>query len=221
MSEHPRYHERQVLLVRHGQTALNGAGRAPRPAGPATVRCELPRSAGSGSSLPNANAGPWLRSTWPWTPPPPQGRCSATCCSPWPGSRNASSGNAPATPSPSRRPPGSGSADPPRPAPPDIVDRILQQRRAGHSYPHIATQLNNEQVPTAHGGSRWWPATIASVHHSHSEIAPHDPAATYAPTLVGRLTYAIGRRLGSHQTAATSSTALSMSKHAKPAAELK
>jgi len=110
---------------------------------------------------------------------------------------------------------------PPPPCPPDIVDRILQQRRAGHSYPHIATQLNNEQVPTAHGGSRWWPATIASVHHSHSEIAPHDPAATYAPTLVGRLTYAIGRRLGSHQTAATSSTALSMSKHAKPAAELK
>lgn len=27
MSEHPRYHERQVLLVRHGQTALNRAGR--------------------------------------------------------------------------------------------------------------------------------------------------------------------------------------------------
>lgn len=27
MSEHPRYHERQVLLVRHGQTALNAAGR--------------------------------------------------------------------------------------------------------------------------------------------------------------------------------------------------
>lgn len=152
MSEHPRYHERQVLLVRHGQTALNGAGRAPRPAGPATVRCELPRSAGSGSSLPNANAGPWLRSTWPWTPPPPQGRCSATCCSPWPGSRNASSGNAPATPSPSRRPPGSGSADPPALPPPISSTASFSSAALDTATPTSPPSSTTSRCPLPTGG---------------------------------------------------------------------
>ncbi len=50
--------------------------------------------------------------------------------------------------------------------PPELVARILDQRQAGHSYPHIANQLNHEQIPTAHGGTRWWPATIAAFCHS-------------------------------------------------------
>lgn len=47
--------------------------------------------------------------------------------------------------------------------PADVVARILDQRHAGHSYPHIANQLNHDHIPTAHGGARWWPATIAAI----------------------------------------------------------
>ena len=56
-------------------------------------------------------------------------------------------------------------ADPGRPATldPSIVERIRTERSAGRSLGQIARELNNDQVPTAHGGAQWWPSTVRAV----------------------------------------------------------
>jgi DNA invertase Pin-like site-specific DNA recombinase len=46
----------------------------------------------------------------------------------------------------------------------EVVARILAERSAGDkSWAAIAELLNAEGVPTAHGGVRWWPATVRKV----------------------------------------------------------
>lgn len=47
--------------------------------------------------------------------------------------------------------------------PPDVVQRIREQRSAGGSLREIAGGLNADNVPTAHGGERWWPSTVRAV----------------------------------------------------------
>jgi DNA invertase Pin-like site-specific DNA recombinase len=43
---------------------------------------------------------------------------------------------------------------------PSLRDRIRKLRRSGKSYYAIAGLLNQEQVPTARKGNRWYPATV-------------------------------------------------------------
>jgi hypothetical protein len=45
----------------------------------------------------------------------------------------------------------------------EIVSRIVSQRRAGWTLAAIAAALNESDVATAHGGTRWWPATVRKV----------------------------------------------------------
>ena len=47
--------------------------------------------------------------------------------------------------------------------PAELVERISRQRLAGATLQAIADQLNEEGVPTAHGGARWWPSTLGKV----------------------------------------------------------
>lgn len=47
--------------------------------------------------------------------------------------------------------------------PPDVVARIRAARTAGKSLREIAGGLNADRVPTAHGGTRWWPSTVRAV----------------------------------------------------------
>lgn len=47
--------------------------------------------------------------------------------------------------------------------PTDVVQRILDARAAGMSYPKICAELNSAQVPTATGRSTWYPATVRHV----------------------------------------------------------
>lgn len=44
-----------------------------------------------------------------------------------------------------------------------LVERIAQERAQGRTLAAIADDLNREAVPTAHGGTRWHPATVRSV----------------------------------------------------------
>ena len=43
---------------------------------------------------------------------------------------------------------------------PELRERIRAMRAAGMSFPAIAAQLNDEGVPTARPGARWWPSTV-------------------------------------------------------------
>ena len=43
---------------------------------------------------------------------------------------------------------------------PYVIARIRRERAAGKSLAAIADALNNDHVPTAQGGQRWYPATI-------------------------------------------------------------
>jgi excisionase family DNA binding protein len=45
----------------------------------------------------------------------------------------------------------------------DVRPRIARMRADGMSLAAIADRLNAEQVPTAHGGARWWPSTVRAV----------------------------------------------------------
>jgi hypothetical protein len=56
-------------------------------------------------------------------------------------------------------------AVPGRPAvvPPHVVDHIRAERVAGRSLARIASDLNAEGTPTAHGGSQWWPSSVRAV----------------------------------------------------------
>jgi len=46
---------------------------------------------------------------------------------------------------------------------PELVIRILAGPAAGKSLARIARELDEDHVPTAHGGTRWWPSTVAAV----------------------------------------------------------
>lgn len=44
-----------------------------------------------------------------------------------------------------------------------LVRRIVAMRNGGASFAEIADHLNRKQVPTAHGGKQWYPATVRKV----------------------------------------------------------
>lgn len=46
---------------------------------------------------------------------------------------------------------------------PEVVARIVAERAGGASFPAIARGLEADGVPTAQGGARWYPATVAKV----------------------------------------------------------
>jgi DNA invertase Pin-like site-specific DNA recombinase len=52
-----------------------------------------------------------------------------------------------------------------RPAsiPAKVAASIRRRHRAGWTLQRIADRLNADGVPTAHGGERWWPSTVAAV----------------------------------------------------------
>lgn len=56
----------------------------------------------------------------------------------------------------------------PRAVPLRVVARIAADRRAGASLSAIARALNEDAVPTAHGGARWYPSTVRAVIASHA-----------------------------------------------------
>jgi DNA invertase Pin-like site-specific DNA recombinase len=56
--------------------------------------------------------------------------------------------------------------------PAELVERIVRERRAGVSFSAIARTLTDERVPTAHGGGRWWPATIRKVLQGQEATRP-------------------------------------------------
>ena len=50
-----------------------------------------------------------------------------------------------------------------RARPPEVVERIVRERREGSSLSAIADGLVADGVSTAQGGATWWPATIRKV----------------------------------------------------------
>jgi hypothetical protein len=46
---------------------------------------------------------------------------------------------------------------------PEVVARIRRERAGGSSFGEIARGLSAEEVPTAHGGVRWWPSSVRAV----------------------------------------------------------
>lgn len=51
----------------------------------------------------------------------------------------------------------------PQVLPPDLIDHIRAERKAGRSLRQIASDLNQRQVPTAHSGKQWWPSTVRAL----------------------------------------------------------
>jgi DNA invertase Pin-like site-specific DNA recombinase len=51
----------------------------------------------------------------------------------------------------------------PQMVPADLVARIRVAHRAGAGWSALARQLNAEGVPTAHGGTKWFPSTVRAV----------------------------------------------------------
>jgi DNA invertase Pin-like site-specific DNA recombinase len=45
----------------------------------------------------------------------------------------------------------------------DIRKRIRREHARGVTYGQIAKGLNDDGVPTAHGGRQWWPATVKKI----------------------------------------------------------
>lgn len=56
----------------------------------------------------------------------------------------------------------------------DVVMRIVSDRDSGLSYPAIAGRLNDDEVPTAHGGRYWYPATVRNVYLGQDASAVRD-----------------------------------------------
>lgn len=54
----------------------------------------------------------------------------------------------------------------PRTLPADVVARIVADRTAGLGWSAIGRALDAENVPTAQGGARWYPATVRAVYLS-------------------------------------------------------
>jgi DNA invertase Pin-like site-specific DNA recombinase len=51
----------------------------------------------------------------------------------------------------------------PRELPAKVRSRIKRRRAAGKSLAAIAEELNRDEVPTAHGGARWYASTVRAV----------------------------------------------------------
>jgi DNA invertase Pin-like site-specific DNA recombinase len=50
-----------------------------------------------------------------------------------------------------------------------VRERIYRDRGLGLSYQLIANALNAENVPTAHGGEKWYPATVRNLYLAYSK----------------------------------------------------
>ena len=55
--------------------------------------------------------------------------------------------------------------------PAEVVSRIVDAHRTGQGWSAIAQSLNNNGVPTAHGGSRWYPSTVRAVVLANAQVA--------------------------------------------------
>jgi DNA invertase Pin-like site-specific DNA recombinase len=51
----------------------------------------------------------------------------------------------------------------PRQLPASVVERIVRERVSGATFSAIAERLDRDQIPTAQGGRRWYPSTVAGV----------------------------------------------------------
>lgn len=51
----------------------------------------------------------------------------------------------------------------PRTLPDEVARRIVDARGGGATWTSIASELNDECVPTAQGGQRWYPGTVRAV----------------------------------------------------------
>ncbi|MGH7642832.1 MAG: recombinase family protein [Candidatus Dormibacteria bacterium] len=51
----------------------------------------------------------------------------------------------------------------PRVLPGSVVRRVTRERKVGRTLQAIADGLNRDGIPTAHGGTAWWPSTVAKV----------------------------------------------------------
>jgi Recombinase len=56
-----------------------------------------------------------------------------------------------------------GTAGRPPALPRRVVERIRLEYARGRGLAEIARALNQEGVPTAHGGRQWWPSTVRAV----------------------------------------------------------
>lgn len=55
--------------------------------------------------------------------------------------------------------------------PRSVVERIRIEYAGGRSLTQIARYLNDDQIPTAQGGRRWWPSTVRAVLQAvHREV---------------------------------------------------
>jgi hypothetical protein len=62
---------------------------------------------------------------------------------------------------------------------PGIVAWIVAENREGSSLSAMARALNEEAIPTAHGGARWYPSTVRKV-LAGQDAAKHAPAPSAA-----------------------------------------
>jgi hypothetical protein len=53
----------------------------------------------------------------------------------------------------------------------DLVARIRTAHQAGAGWSALARQLNAESVPTAQGGTKWFPSTVRAVFMSAEAAA--------------------------------------------------
>lgn len=56
----------------------------------------------------------------------------------------------------------------PRALPEQVARSIVREHEAGKSYSAIARNLNEEGIPTAHGGAKWYPTTVRKIVQSHA-----------------------------------------------------
>jgi DNA invertase Pin-like site-specific DNA recombinase len=61
----------------------------------------------------------------------------------------------------------------PRTLPDHVRTRILKAHKNGHSLSAIARDLNNEEIPTAQGGTKWHPSTIKQILTAHDTTTKH------------------------------------------------
>jgi DNA invertase Pin-like site-specific DNA recombinase len=54
----------------------------------------------------------------------------------------------------------------PRTLPPEVYERVRTERDAGRSWPSIARGLNEDAVPTGHGGARWRVSSAQAAYRS-------------------------------------------------------
>jgi hypothetical protein len=64
---------------------------------------------------------------------------------------------------PPREPGDRGAPGRPPSLPRRVVERIRLEYARGRGFADIARQLNEDGVPTAHGGRQWWPSTVRAV----------------------------------------------------------